>query len=455
MNFKQLSHQLFAIATAILTCWSCDTAGDESNDPPEPLTINREVEWVKTFGGSNEDNILSVVEATDGGYVLAGYTQSIDGDITDKTDPNGDFWVLKVSADGEVVWSRTYGGTSDDRAEKIINTSDGGYAVVGYNRSMDEDATVNQGLQDYWIIKIDAAGAIQWQKSFGFAGIDRAFSLIQTREGGYFITGFLDVTASDGGGNDDKSFTAKHGVGEFWGIKLDATGEREWRRFYGGTNNDRSYDAVQTEDGGFIMVGSSESEDFDITDSKGSYDFWIVKVNAEGTKLWQKSYGGTEIDIAYAIEATGDGKYVIIGDSRSINGDISDAKGNADMWIIQIDELGNLLWQKSIGGTAFDTGRGIRKMKDGGFIITGNSRSNDMDIKENKGQSDVWNITVDPTGDITWNTTIGGSSSEFGEDCIETTDKKIIVVGNSESNDFDVPENKGSKDAIIIKYKEN
>ena len=142
------------------------------------------------------------------------------------------------------------------------------------------------------------------------------------------------------------------------------------------------------------MVGSSESEDFDITDSNGSYDFWVVKVNSEGTKLWEKSYGGAEIDIAYAIEATGDGKFVIIGDSRSINGDVSDAKGNADMWIIQIDGLGNLLWQKSIGGTGFDTGRGIRKMNDGGFVITGNSRSSDIDVTQNKGQSDVWNIKI-------------------------------------------------------------
>ncbi len=434
-------------------CSSDDSDGTTPTVPPVDQ-FQGTIEWVKTFGGTNEDNALSVVEATDGGYVLAGYTQSIDGDITDKTATDSDYWVLKLSANGEIIWTKTYGGSGDDRAEKIIKTNDGGYAIVGYSRSADEDVTLNEGLQDYWIVKIDASGDIQWQKSFGFSGIDRAFSLVQTQDDGYFITGFLDVTASGGEGNDNRSKSSvKHGVGEFWGIKLDASGEKEWRRFFGGTNNDRSYDTLQTEDGGFIMIGSSESIDFDITNSKGSYDFWAVKVNSEGTKLWQKSFGGSEIDVAYAIATTGNGKFVIVGDSRSADGDITGDRGNADLWMIQIDGNGNMIWQKSLGGTAFDTGRGIHKTQNGGFIITGNSRSNDLDVSENKGQSDIWNIMIDNNGDVMWKSTAGGSEAEFGEGCIETSDQKIVVVGNSESMDFDVPDNKGSKDVIIIKYK--
>ncbi len=452
MNFRKYILPFF-ICTVIGCIGTSCSSEDDAPEPMESGDVELELDWVKTFGGSNEDNALSVVEATDGGYVFAGYTQSIDGDITDKTAPDSDFWVVKLSKDAEVLWTKTYGGTSDDRAEKIINTTDGGYALVGYSRSTDEDATVNAGLQDYWIVKINASGNIQWQKSFGFAGIDRAFSVTQTRDGGYFITGFLDVTASGGDGNDDGNNAAKHGVGEFWGIKLNASGEKEWRRFFGGSNNDRSYDTIQTEDGSFLMIGSTESVDFDVTDSQGSYDFWVVKVNPEGTKLWQKSFGGTEIDIAYAIAPTGDGKYVVVGDSRSADGDISTSKGNADLWMIQIDGQGNLLWQKSLGGTGFDTGRGIRKMQNGGFIITGNSRSSDIDVSQNRGQSDIWNLIIDSSGEVKWNVTAGGTGAEFGEDCTETNDKMIIVVGNSESTDFDVPNNKGSKDAIIIKYK--
>lgn len=444
----------FYINLIILFCLLVACSNDDKEDiviPPDGFM--GEVDWVKTFGGSNEDNALSVVQATDGGYVVVGYTQSNDGDITDKTTTDSDFWLLKLTQSGEISWSKTYGGTNDERAEKIITTSDGGYAIVGYNRSNDGDVSENAGLQDYWIIKVDASGEIQWEKSFGFGGIDRAFSVIQTSDNGYFITGFLDVTASDGGGNDFTSKREKHGVGEFWGIKLDVSGNKVWRRYFGGTNNDRSYDAIATPDNGFLMIGSSESDDFDITNSKGSYDYWVVKVNSEGTKVWQKSFGGTEIDVAYGIASSGDGKYIVIGDSRSNDTDITSPKGNADLWMIQIDGNGNLLWEKSLGGTEFDTGRDITNTHNGNFLITGNSRSSNGDLSSNKGQSDIWNLLINSSGAITWQSVLGGSEAEFGEGCIETTDKKLIVVGNSESSNGDIPVNKGSKDVLIIKYK--
>jgi len=418
-----------------------------------PTGFEGKPEWVKTFGGSKEDNLLSVVEAVDGGYTAFGYTHSNDGDISDKTTTDNDYWVVKFTKDGIISWSKTYGGTSDDRGEKIFRTNDGGYILAGYSRSNDGDVSVNAGLQDYWIVKINETGEVQWEKSFGFPGIDRAHSVIQTKDNGYFITGFLDVTASEGEGNDKRKKSEKHGVGEFWGIKLDSKGNKEWRRYYGGSDNDRSYDVLQTEDNGFLMIGSSESNDFDITNSKGSYDFWAVKVNSEGTLVWQKSFGGSETDVAYAIAATGNGKYVIVGDTRSNDKDITDAKGNADLWAIQIDGNGNLIWQKSFGGTEFETGRGIYKTNDGNFILTGNSRSNDRDIPQNKGQSDALSILINPNGEVLWRSIIGGSEAEFATGCLETVDHKIIIVGSSESNDFDVNDNKGSKDAIIIKYK--
>jgi len=297
MNTSKYSYHKIIFLIGICAIISCSS----DNDAPAAPDFSGTVEWIKTFGGSNEDNTLSVVETTDGGYTLAGYTQSNDGDITDKTTTDSDYWVLKLTKEGAIVWSKTYGGSGDDRAEKIIKTSDGGYAVVGYSRSNDNDVSANEGLQDYWIVKLNATGDILWEKSFGFAGIDRAFSVIQTKDNGYFITGFLDVTASNGDGNDQKNASQRHGVGEFWGIKLDANGTKEWRRYFGGTNNDRSYDVVETENNEFLMIGSSESDDFDISETNGSYDFWVVKVNAEGTKIWENSYGGSEIDVGYAI----------------------------------------------------------------------------------------------------------------------------------------------------------
>ena len=450
------SNILFYVAISFLLTTAC-SKDDGTTDDNTSQEFTGEVEWIKTFGGSDIDNALSVAETTDGGYAVAGYTQSINGDIKDKTATDSDFFLLKLTKAGDVSWMKTYGGSGDDRAAKVIQTEDNGFVMVGYNRSNDQDVSSNEGLRDYWVVKLDNSGQIQWEKSFGFPGLDEAFSVIQTKDKGYFITGYLDVTASEGGGNDDgkkhQKNDLKHGVGEFWGIKLNASGEREWRRYFGGTNNDRSYGVVQTEDEGFLMIGSSESEDFNISDPRGSYDFWIVKVGKQGELIWEKSYGGTEIDVAYAITDNGNNTYTIVGDSRSSDTDITNFKGNADLWIIQIDAAGKLLWQKSLGGSQFDTGRGICTMKNGNLFITGNSRSNDIDLTTNKGETDLWSLVMDTQGQLLWSDTLGGSKSDFGESCIQTSDGKIIVVGNSNSFDLDISSNRGSKDILVVKYK--
>src|SRR5690606_36670378 len=199
------------------------------------------------------------------------------------------------------IWSKTYGGSNDESAARITKTNDGGFLLSGYTTSNDGDVSGNEGFQDYWIVKIDAAGSILWEENFGFAGSDQAFKAFQTSDGGYFVTGFFDVSASGGAGNDlQRGMGTLHGVGEFWGIKLDANGVKQWRRYFGGTNNDRSYDAWETEDGGFLMTGTSESIDFDKIDPKGSYDNWAVRLTATGDLIWTKSFGGSEIDNSYA-----------------------------------------------------------------------------------------------------------------------------------------------------------
>ncbi|AXT57259.1 hypothetical protein D1815_16460 [Aquimarina sp. AD1] len=451
MNFFKTS-TVFIILINLISC------SKDNNNTNEPVItpdseFQGEIEWSKTFGGSNEDSAVSVVETLDGGYAIAGFTQSLDGDIIDKTATDSDYWLLKLNQNGDLLWSKTYGGTNEDSATKLIQATDGGFVIVGYSRSNDEDVSTNAGLQDLWMIKTNVTGEISWEKSFGFGGIDQAFSVIQTANNGYFITGFIEAADINDRGKANKNVTTLHGGSSFWGIKLDAEGNQEWNHYFGGTGNDRGYDVIQTEDEGYIMIGSSESIDVNITNNNGSYDFWIIKINSEGALVWEKSFGGSQIDTSYTIEATGDGKYIIVGDTRSNDGYITDAKGVADLWVIQIDTTGNLIWQKSIGGTEFDTGRGIHRMDDGNFILTGNTRSTDQDVSDNKGQADLWNIIINANGDILWNETTGGSANDIGFSCIQTSDKKIVVVGNSESNDFDIPNNKGSKDLLIIKYK--
>ncbi len=436
----------------LITLFSCKKDDDSviANDDDIPsVDFSGELVWAKTYGGSNEDDATSIVKTPDGGYAIAGFTLSNDGDILDKTTTDADFWVFKLDAEGTLVWSKTYGGSNDDRATKIINTEDGGFAVTGYTRSNDGDVSINNGFYDYWLLKLDASGNIQWEKTYGFSGNDQGQSVIQTADGGYFLTGFLDFDGRASQGTTVKS-QGRHGVGEFWAIKTDASGEVEWTQYYGGTNNDRSYDVVQTDDGGFIMIGNTESDDFDITDSKGSYDFWAVRVTSSGEIVWAKNYGGSAIEIAYSITKSQDGNYFIVGDTRSTDQDVTNNKGNADAWLIKINDNGDLLWQKTYGGTQFDTGRSAEQFPDAKIAVFGSSRSQDQDVSANYGQSDFWLVITDQDGSIILEKNFGGSNLEFGNDSVITQDNKVVVVGSSQSSDFDVPENKGSKDALIL-----
>ncbi|MFT4943102.1 MAG: hypothetical protein ACI8RH_000840 [Flavobacteriales bacterium] len=450
---------LFLIGVAMLC--SCSNDDGVNLPAPYPEGFLGEIEFVKTFGGSQNDNIISVVQASDGGYVLMGSTESVDGDITGKSSTDVDFWLLKTTPLGEVIFNKVYGGSNTDIAASLINTKDGGFIVCGYSASNDGDVSGNEGFQDYWITKLDANGTITWEKNYGFAGIDQALRIIETTNGNFFTTGFFDVSASENQGNDDgkiavpevnASKNTLHGVGEFWGILMDRNGDRIWRRYFGGSNNDRSYDVVEAEDGGFFMIGSSESSDFDITDNNGSYDFWVVRVTANGDKVWTKSFGGSEIDQGYGITNTPDGNYIMVGDTRSTDGDVTSLNGNADAWVVKFAPNGDLIWQKTYGGTAFDSAKRITTLENGDFAIAGNTRSS-MDGFINKGQNDAWVFIIDANGALKFTYVVGGANLDFANDVLQTQDNKLLVVGSSESNDMDIPENKGKEDALLIKIK--
>ena len=409
-----------------------------------------EIQLVNTYGGSKNEAINAIVSTNDGGYAVLGYTQSNDGDVTDKTDDSFDYYVLKFSADGEKEWSKTYGGSDEDRGNDIIQTSDDGFAILGSSQSNDIDISQNAGSQDFWIVKLDSFGNISWQKSFGYPGADYGTTLIETSDNGYLVTGVLDVTASGGEGNSRR--TSKHAGGDVWAIKISAIGVLEWSKFYGGGNTDTPLGIVKTDDNSFIIACSSDSEDVDITDNNGSYDFWILKISNTGVLLWEKSFGGTEIDEARAITRSEDGNFIIVGDTRSSNGDVTLNNGAADVWMLKINTEGNLLWQKTIGGASFDVARSISKTQDNGFVIAGSSRSLDNGFT-NQGQNDGLILKVDSEGEVVWKKTVGGSDFDFCYDAVQLTDGSIIGVGETRSLDGNIKENKGFADMLIVKIK--
>ena len=449
-----MMRKLTYLLTIVFVMFSCSSDDVSGGSLPEDTGFIGEVDWIRNFGGSGSDKAQAVIPTSDGGIAVLGYSNSTDGQLTSKNLAVNDYWLLKFDADGELQWHRTYGGSKDDRGQALIQTSDGGYALAGYAMSSDGDGSNNEGFHDHWIVKLDAGGSIQWERSFGFAGHDHAYDLVQSEDGGFFFTGFLDIVASGGQGGTEKiSGLTAHGVGEFWGTKIDAQGNLEWRKFFGGTNNDRAYGLVRSFDGGYIMAGFSESDDADISNTKGSYDFWLVKVNDQGGLVWERSFGGSGIDVAYDIERTEDNAYVVVGHTFSTDKDVSENHGGSDAWLIKINESGELLWERTYGGSNFDTANSVKQTADGGFLIAGNSRSNDQDLEANAGENDMWVIKTDSNGNMTWQNSQGGSAIDMGFDAVEHDENGIILVGQSASPEFNAENRLGGADLVVLRYR--
>ncbi|MFD0795957.1 hypothetical protein ACFQZJ_00680 [Maribacter chungangensis] len=448
-----MKRYFFVLFIAVLI-FSCEPENGNEVTPIPDTTFLGEVAWIKTVGGTGEETAQAIITTTDGGYAVLGFTNSIDGDIDGKSTAVNDYLLLKFDGQGNLEWNNTYGGSKDDRGQSLVQTKEGGFALTGYAMSDDGDGSINNGFHDNWVVKVDVLGSMEWEKSFGFSGHDHSYDIVETQDGGLFFTGFLDITSARADGNTEKANTlTRHGVGEFWGTKIDASGALQWRGYFGGTNNDRSHAVVESDDGGFVMAGFSESNDFDISNTQGSYDFWVVKVDANGNLLWERSYGGSGIEIAYDIAKTQDGGYVIAGNTFSSDGDISGTKGESDVWLVKIDASGSLVWEHTYGGSSFDAAQAVISSKNGGYFIVGSSKSINKDADANYGENDIWLVKTDDLGNLVWQKSFGGSGLDFAFDIVENLDGSIVLVGETSSTDFGDAASKGKSDIVMIKLK--
>ncbi len=359
-----------------------------------------------------------------------------------------------------VEWKKTLGGSYGDGAESIQQTDDGGYIVAGYTCSNDGDVDGNHGYCDFWVVKLDENGAIQWQKCLGGSSNDQAYSIQQTKNGGYIVAGWT--------WSNDGNVSGYHGYTDFWVVKLDPNGNIEWQKCLGGSYDDRAYSIQQTSDGGYIVAGWTWSNDGNVSGNHGNADFWVVKLNEYGTIQWQKCLGGRYLDLAYSIQQTSDGGYIVVGETRSNDGDVSgwhegyDENGyTADMWIVKLDRDGNIQWQKCLGGSGNDQAYSIQQTSDGGYIVVGETRSNDGDVSGWHGgydengdpKPDMWIVKLDSNGNIQWQKCLGGSDYDVAESVQRTSDGGYIVAGWTSSNNGDVSGNHGVSDFWIIKLK--
>ena len=406
------------------------------------LSAQPTIQWQKAFGGTKSEEAYSAHQTEDGGYIVAGTTSSNNGDVFGNHG-TVDFWVLKLDSTGSVQWKKPYGGGTDEQASAIQQTADRGYIVVGYTLSNTWDVSGNHGYYDGWLLKLDSMGAIQWQRCLGGSGWDEANDVQQTSDGGYIVAGQSRSTDGDVTGN--------HGFSDYWLVKLDSMGNIEWQRSHGGSHEDIAHAVSQTSDGGYIVAGEAFSIDGNVTGNHGSSDYWVLKLNYEGKIEWEKSLGGTSIDRANDILQSRDGGYIAFGQTYSNNGDVTGNHGANDFWVVKLGIDGNIEWKKTFGGSNEDFARSINQTSDGGFVMTGMTQSNNGDVLGNDGGADVWVLKISKSGEFQWQKTFGGTQAEGGHSIQQTTDGGYVFAGFAWSNNGDVSGVHGSSDFWVVK----
>ena len=361
--------------------------------------------WTESYGGSFVEIAHSVVQTSDGGYAIAGST----GSYGEGSHLINSFWLVKTDSSGKIEWNQTYGGLWEDTAYSLVTTSDGGYALAGSTESFDAE------WHDFWLVKTDSTGNMMWNQIYGGPGWEKAYSLIETSDGGYAMAGetFSDYT------------------GNFLVIKTDRNGNMEWNQTYGGELREIAYSLVETSDGGYAVAGYTWSF------SSGEIDCWLVKINSEGNMQWHQSYGGEGSDYAYSLIETSDGGYALIGCTNSFGA------GENDFYLIKTDSYGNLMWNRTYGGNKFERAYSLTETSDNGFVLAGETNS----IEGNG--FDVWLVKTDATGKMIWNQTYGGPLEENAYSLDTTSDRGYILAGRIEdSSDY------WTNDFLIIKTDE-
>lgn len=346
-----------------------------------------EEEWNGTFGGPGHEVGGPASKTREGGYVLTGMTESYGAG-------NGDLWLLKVNRDGRKVWDRAFGGGGVDVGESVQETEDGGYIVAGYTTSF------GAGGKDAWLLKAGSDGNEEWDENLGGPGDDAAWSVEETDDGGIVVAGYTD----------------SYGIGKFdvWLLKTNADGEEEWNRTFGGPGDDEGMAVGETRDGGLIIAGRTHSYGI------GGYDAWLIKADAEGNEIWDRTFGGAEEDCLCSVQETDDG-YVAAGFTNSFG------SGKREVWLLRTDPEGMELWNRTVGISAGDFGNSVVPTDDGGFIVTGwTSRDGTRTSPD-----DALLIKTDSEGRVEWTALLGGDGTQSGISVLQTEDGGFVVSGFS------------------------
>jgi hypothetical protein len=450
------------------------------------LTPSGIIEWNTLIIGSGEEFISNAQATSDGGYILSGSTNSANGEFPGHHGAH-DILIIKLNSDGNIEWQKVLGGSSNDFIDitytpfKLLNTTilanDGGFIIAGHTSSQDGDVigfhTGESGVglgHDIWIVKIDFLGNILWQKTLGGTKNEKLYSIIQTSSENILVMGKCESIDGDVIGN--------HGYSDVWLVELNTSGEILWQRCYGGSSAEESNSEDdfgssihETFDGGFLFTSTTRSNDGDVLGLHDAYppikgtnnelvyasDIWVVKIDSLGEIVWQKCLGSNVGDLSYEIIETADGGSLVSGRTFSMeldgiqygnDGDVSGAHGLSDHWMVKLNPIGEISWQRCLGGSddeivIFAAQHSTIQSADGGYISGLMTKSYDGDVQGYHGQRDIWVVKLDNLGNLVWQKCLGGSQVESGTMIHQSSASDMIVMGNSNSDDYDVDGNMG------------
>ncbi|MEI6349022.1 MAG: T9SS type A sorting domain-containing protein [Bacteroidota bacterium] len=415
-------------------------------------SFSQAITWQKSIGGSSHEYTCKSIPTSDGGMAFVGFSESTDGDVSGNHG-GADLWVGKISSAGVIQWSYLYGGSADDQGYDILQTADGGFMVAGWTDSNDGDVTGHHGTSgsDFWVLKLTSLGAITWSKCYGGTYDDDAKAIAITQSGDFYISGTTYSTDGDVSGNHGTST-------DFWVIKINSTGTLLGQKCVGGTNYEEGINMSITADDGCILCGRSSSTDGDAVGAHGSSDMLIAKLNSSLVVEWSKCYGGTETEECNSIVQLNDGSYVALGyTSTQNNGDVAGhhgSQGSDDFWLLKLTSTGAITWAKCYGGSGDDQANGLTKTSDGGFVMCGLTNSTDGDVTGFHAaffDPDVWVTKLNSSGIIQWQRCCGGTGQDESFNVFEVGVGIYAVTAFSYSNDYDVSGNHGSADGWIFK----
>ena len=394
------------------------------------------IDWQNCFGGTSNDNAYDIVE-NNRGYFIVGSTTSNDGDVS-FNHGGSDGWLIQTDPSGSIEWERTYGGSEGDGIRRILKCDDNNYYLLGNSNSSDADISQDPypDSWDNWILKIDSTGNILWDRITGGNESDVLFSGTITNDNGIIAVGWS--SSQDG----DK--TEFYGYYDIWIVKLNSDGVLEWEMTIGGELHDNGYDIIQTSDGGYLVGGSSLVSDGGNLncDSHGNGEAVLIKLDSNRNIEWQQCYGGSNHDGLVKMIEQSDG-YCLLGWTESYDGDISGFHGELDIWVIKTDFDGSIIWQNCLGGTLGESASSLYQINEE-LLIVGYTESNDGDVFGNHSigeyYHDIWIANLDNDGDFIWQQCIGGQGDERAElGSLLNDDYSIVIPAiTDKGSSFDV-----------------